>query len=207
MHFGRRLAVWRHQEDDLDAIDDAGLEIVADQIGRRDQRYRAAGQRLAEPGIDLPSLALRQQRAELILRPAHHRGARQHVLLRDRFDKSFRRNHRHLAAVDVRLRGDALHAAPVVGVRMGVDHRRHRPLAAMLEVKLEARLRGLRRHQRIDHDHAGVALDQCHVGNVEAADLINAGDDLEQAVPAIELRLPPQAGIDGRGAVSLFRKP
>src|SRR5881396_1254372 len=34
--------------------------------------------------------------------------------------------------------------------------------------------------QRVDHDHAGVALDQRHVGDVEPTHLIDAGHHLEQ---------------------------
>lgn len=44
----------------------------------------------------------------------------------------------------------------------------------------------------------GVAFNQRHVGDAEAAHLIDAVADLEQAVIHVELRLPPQARVDGR---------
>ena len=92
----------------------------------------------------------------------------------------------------------AARAPPMVGVGMGEDHGRDRSLAAVLEVQLHRGARALDRGQRIDHDHAAVALDQRHVGDVEPAHLVDAGHDFEQAVMHVEPRLPPQAGIDGR---------
>jgi len=55
----------------------------------------------------------------------------------------------------------------MVGVGVGEDHGRHRPLAAVLEVKLHRRARAFDRGQRVHHDHAGVALDQRHVGDIK----------------------------------------
>ena len=48
-----------------------------------------------------------------------------------------------------------------------------------------------------------VALDQRHVGDVEPADLVDAGHHLEQAVLHVQPRLPPQAGVDGGGRLLL----
>ena len=92
----------------------------------------------------------------------------------------------------------AARAAPMVGMGVGEDDSGHRPLAAMLEIQRHRRARAFDRGQRIDHDHAGVALDQRHVGDVEAAHLIDAGHDFEQSMIHVEARLPPQAGIDRR---------
>jgi hypothetical protein len=96
----------------------------------------------------------------------------------------------------------AARAAPMVGVGVGEDDGGDRPLAAVLEVKLHRGPRALDRGQRIHHDHAAVALDQRHVGDVEPAHLVDAGHHFEQAVMHVEPRLPPQAGIDVGGACS-----
>src|SRR5262249_20771923 len=60
--------------------------------------------------------------------------------------------------------------------------------------------------ERVDDDQRSVALDDRHVGYVEAAYLIDAFGDLEQAVNGIELRLPPQARIDGVGRSVLLQE-
>jgi hypothetical protein len=84
-----------------------------------------------------------------------------------------------------------------MGVR--VEDGRDRPRPAMLPVEFQARAGAFDRGQRVDHDHAGLALDQGHVGEIETSDLIDAVADLEQAVVHVELRLPPEAWIDRRG--------
>ena len=71
-------------------------------------------------------------------------------------------------------------------------------LAAMLEIQRHRGARAFDRGQRIHHDDAAVALDQRHVGDVEAAHLIDAGHDFEQPVVHVEPRLPPQARIHRR---------
>ena len=48
-----------------------------------------------------------------------------------------------------------------------------------------------------------VALDQRHVGDVEPADLVDAGHHLEQPVLHVQPRLPPQARVDGGGRLLL----
>jgi hypothetical protein len=47
----------------------------------------------------------------------------------------------------------------------------------------------------VDHDHAGVGLNQRHVRQVEAPHLVDPVGQLEQAVLGHQLPLPPQAGI------------
>ncbi|MNT32228.1 hypothetical protein D3C72_1680980 [compost metagenome] len=67
----------------------------------------------------------------------------------------------------------------------------------MLEVQVEAGARGLHRCQRVDHDQAGIALDDRHVGDIEATDLVDPIRHLEQPVVHVQLRLAPQAGVHG----------
>ena len=69
----------------------------------------------------------------------------------------------------------------------------------MLEVELDAGAGDFAGDQRIDDDDAAAALDDRHVGDVEAAHLVDAVGDLEQAVVHVEPGLPPQAGVDGVG--------
>jgi hypothetical protein len=83
----------------------------------------------------------------------------------------------------------------VVEVGVGVDHRRHRTAAAVLRVQREGGGRGLPREQRVDHDDAVVPLDEGHVGQVVAPDLVDPGDDLEETVLDQQLALTPQAGV------------
>jgi len=49
----------------------------------------------------------------------------------------------------------------------------------MLEIKVECGSGALRGGQRVDHDHAGTPLDERHIGDVEASDLVDAANDLE----------------------------
>ena len=77
-----------------------------------------------------------------------------------------------------------------------------RPVSAMLAVQRQRRGGGLDRHQRVDDDHTGVALDEGDVRDVHAARLVDAGDDFEQTVLGDELALPPQAGVHRGGRVT-----
>ena len=85
-----------------------------------------------------------------------------------------------LARGHVGLVDDAAHAAIVIDVAVGVDHRLHRLLAAMLVVEVHADLRRLRGDQRVDDDDALRAFDDRHVRQIEVADLVDAVRDLEQ---------------------------
>ena len=115
---------------------------------------------------------------------------------RHRLHEAVGRDHRDLARLHVGLVDHAAHAAVMVDVAVRVDHRHHRLLRAMREIVRERRARDLGGGQRIDQDQAGVALDHRHVGDVEAAQLIEPVGDLEQAVGQVEPRHAPQAGID-----------
>jgi hypothetical protein len=86
---------------------------------------------------------------------------------------------------------------------MAVDDRLDGPLAELLGDQVVGRFRGLRRNQRIEHDPAGLRPDKSDVGQVVAADLVDAVGDLEQAVQHAQLGIAPQARIHGvwRGLV------
>ena len=91
----------------------------------------------------------------------------------------------------------AAHAAPVVAVGVGVDHRRDRQALALVRLEqLPGGARRLGRHQRVDDDPAGLAADEGDVGEVEAAHLVEAGDHLVEAVVVVEPRDAVQRGVD-----------
>ena len=54
--------------------------VARDLLGRRDQIGRPDRDRLAEPAVDVPSRARRQEHAELVRRPPRHRVPGDHVL-------------------------------------------------------------------------------------------------------------------------------
>lgn len=66
----------------------------------------------------------------------------------------------------------------MITVRVPVDDAGDRLVAGVLTIKGDTRRGALRRDQRIDHDDPGVTLDDRHVRQVEAANLIDAGRHL-----------------------------
>ena len=111
--------------------------------------------------------------------------------------KNLRGDDLHLAGLDLRLVDHPAHTAEVVDVRVGVDHRDHRPLRAMAEVHGQPGPGGFHRQHRVHHDQAMLAFDQGHVGQVQATHLVDAVGDLEQTGNAVELGDAPQARVDG----------
>ena len=87
-------------------------------------------------------------------------------------------------AVDRLVGGHAEHAAEVVDVAVGVDHRGDGPFAERVVGELEAGRGRLRGGQRVDDDPAVVAGDEGDVGDVVAPGLPDAVGHLEQAVHA-----------------------
>ena len=198
MHLRRRFAVRRHLEFEFEPVDDALVAGRDDEVGRTQQRHRARRHRLAEPAIDLPARPLGEERPELVLRAPQHRRTRDDVFRNRMLHEQIWRDDRNAAARQRLVIEHAARAAPMVGMGVGENDGGDRPPAAVLEIQLHRRARAFDRGQRIHHDHAAVALDQRHVGDVEPAHLIDAGHHFEQSVMHVEARLPPQAGIDGR---------
>ena len=177
------------------------LDRLGDDQRGRDQRHRAGAGGLAQAGVHLPAHALGQQRAELEQRAPAHGIAGQQVLADHLVHEAGRRDHLHPACLHVGLVDDAAHAAEVVDMAVAVDHGHHRLLRPMLEVQRHAGGRHLGADQRVDHDQAGIALDDRHVGDVDAAHLPHPVDHLEQAGDHVDPRMAPQAGVHavGRG--------
>ena len=203
MHLGGRLGAGRHLELDLDAVEGVLLAGFADVERRHDQRHLAGRPDLAQPAAHLPLRAAGQRGPVHVGRASRHRGAGVDVLLHGVFGEVFGRDDRDLARVDVRLRRHAEHAAEVVDVAVGVDDRDDRPVATMRAVQRERGRRRLGGDQRVDDDDAGVALDEADVGQVEAADLVDALDHLVEALLGDELALPPQAGVHRRRRIAV----
>lgn len=82
---------------------------------------------------------------------------------------------------------------------MRVDDSHDRSARTVGEVEVHAGARGGDGGERVDDDDAAGGFDDRHVGERETADLIDAVGDFEEAVDLVELRLPPQTGIDGGG--------
>ena len=130
-------------------------------------------------------------------RTAAHGAARVDVLGDRRVHEAVPGDDRDALAVD------AVHPAEVVDVRVGVDDRGDRPVAAVLAVERQRGGRGLLGDQRVDDDDAVVALDQRHVRQVETADLVDAVGDLVEPLLRAQLALAPQARVRGVGAVGV----
>ncbi len=205
-HLRRRFGARHQMKLDLDAVDHAGLVSLPDQVVRRDQRDRAFRQRLAEAFIDLPAFIDRQRQAVHVLRAAAHGVAGDDVFRHRMLHESVRRDHLDLAGSGVLGRHHALGAAEMIDVAMGIDHGCNRPGGAVGEIEIERGLRGLVGQQGVDQDQAAIALDDGEIGEIETAHLVDAIGHLEQAMHGIELRLPPQAGIDGRRHRVLLQK-
>ena len=107
-----------------------------------------------------------------------------------------RRDDHAAPGVDVCLGGDALHTAEVVHVAVGIDHAHDGSVTAVLSIELESRRCGLRADERIDDQDPGVTLDEADVREVQTSNLVDSGNDLEEAVHGHQLRLPPQARVD-----------
>ena len=203
VHLRRRLGAGRHLELDLHTVDGEALTRFGDVDGGGDETHGASGGGLPEAAADLAGGAPIERGAVHVARAARHRGAREHVL-RDRVvQEALGRDHRHLARRDLLIGDDPLHPTEVVGVRVGVDHRLHWAFAAVLGVERERGGRGLRADERVDDDHASVALDHAHHREIEAAQLVDAGHHLEEAVLDQQLSLAPEARVGGVGRGSV----
>ena len=82
---------------------------------------------LPRPASTWPRGPLGSGAAELEHGAADHRRAGQHVLLGHLLHEAVGRDDGDVAGLHVGLVDDAAHAAVVVDVAVGVDHRRHRP--------------------------------------------------------------------------------
>ena len=207
-HFRRRLGARHELEHDLDAVDGARVawSCRSSPVGaiRRDRAARQPScPGRCRPGRAGPAAATTPNwycARRLIAVPA--------IMFsrHGRFHEAGRREHLDLAGRHVGLADHALDAAEMVGVAVRIDHGADRLLRPVLVVQLQRGARRLGGEQRVDDDQRGVAFDDRHVGDVEAAHLVDAVGHLEQAVDRVELRLAPQARVDAVGGVVLLQE-
>ncbi|MNS53590.1 hypothetical protein D3C72_863490 [compost metagenome] len=197
VHLRRRFGARGQLEFHVEAGDGAGFQFLVDQVGGRDQGDGAAARRaLAQASIDLAFFATGQQAAELELRAAAHGVAGVDVLAHHVFHEPGGGEHLDLAGLDVGFVDDPAHATEVVDVGVAVDHRHHRFARTVLVVQVQCRLGGFGHGQRVDDDQPVVAFDDGHVGQVEAAHLIQPWADFEQSGMGAELGQAPEARVD-----------
>ena len=102
---------------------------------------------------------------------------------------------------------DAADAAPVVAVRVRVDHGRDRkPLADVLLEQLPRRPDRFRGDQRVEDDPPGLAANEGDVGEVEPADLIDARDHLIEPVVVVQDRLAEKRRVNAVEVVLLLQE-
>ena len=193
VHLGRRLGPRGELEDETDAVNSLLLAGLRDLDGRRVQRVATDRRRQAEPAADLLARPALEHRPVHVAGATRHRRAREGVLTHRVLEEALRREDRHPPGVDVLGRDHPGDAAKVVDVAVRVHDGGHRPVAAVLAVQREPGGRALDRDQRVDDDDPVVALDDLHVREVEAADLKEAGGDLEQALDRGQPALAPEA--------------
>jgi hypothetical protein len=198
VHRRRRLGAGSELEAHVDAVDGLFLAGLEDVEGGREQRDRAQRGGLAQAGAELSFGAALQQCAVHVGGASAHRRAGEDVLGDRVVEEAVGGEDRHLAGLRVLRRQHTPGAAEVVDVAVGVDQTGDRAVAAVLAVEREGRRRGLGGDQRVDDDDALASLDHVHVREVEAAQLVEAGRQLEETGDAAELGLAPEIGV-GRG--------
>ncbi len=161
-----------------------------------DEAHGPGRRRRPEPHAQGALGGFGQRHAAVVVAPPQHCRPRVDVLGHGVLQEVLRGEDGHLGVgID-----HAEHTSEVVDVGMGVDDRRDGPVAAVGAVQGEGGRCRLLRDQRIDDDDAVVALDEGHVRQVEATDLVDALGDLVQAVAAVELALSPEARVRSVGA-------
>ena len=108
----------------------------------------------------------------------------------------------HIGFVD-----DTAHATPMIAMGVRIDHSRNRQaLTDMLLKQFPRRNDRLPRHQRVEHDPAGLSTHEGDVGEIEAAHLIDAGDHFIESVIVVQFGLTQQRGVNAVEVVLLVQK-
>ena len=203
VHLRRRLGERRVHKLHLHAVDRQHLDVILDDAGGRDQTEPAVGHVHVQALAGMAEGAGGQEHAILVHQPPGHGVAGVDVLRDGELHEVARRDDLDLAVPHVRFVHDAAHAAPVIRVGVGVDHRHDGSLAQVFVDQLLRGGRGFRRSQRVEHDPAGLALDERDIGQIEAAHLIKARYDFVQAVTHVQLGHTLQGGMDTRKVLTL----
>ena len=197
VHLGRTLGPRGELKDDPHPVEHLFLASAGDVDGRRHQSDRSGRCRHPESAADLSGRTLLQGYAVHEHGPAAHGDPGVHIFGDRRLHESVRGEDRYRAVEYT------VHPAEVVNVGVGIDHRRHRPVASVGPVQGQSGSSGLRRNERIDDDDPGVTFNEGHVGQVEASHLVDPVTDLVEPLSGHELPLAPQAGVGGVWAVGI----
>ncbi len=185
--FGRVL------ENHPDAIDLDVLDVLFDVTVRRNQAHCAGRHSLTEALTDVSVRARGEQETVLVEQTPVHGVAGVDVFGHREFHEVDGSDDRNLSRPHVRLVDDAAHAAPVIPMRMGIDNRRNRKAPADVLLKqIPGGANHFLGHQRIKDDPAGFSANERDVGEVKAADLIYARNDLKEPVIVVEYGLAVQ---------------
>ena len=204
-HFRRRFRTRRQHEVIGQTVNDFFLPVFFDDIGRRNQGNRTRRGGGAKAGADLTGGRWFQQVAVHVAGAAAHDVTGHDIFCHGRFHKAGRRVNFHFAGFYIRLINYAAHPAVVVNVAVGIDNGDDRFLTAVLVIQIHAHFGGFCRHQRIHDGNAFFTFDDGHIGKIQIADLVDAVGHLKQAADVNQLRLPPQARVDGvRGFFTFF---
>jgi hypothetical protein len=179
-----------------------------DSVGGREIGDRRAARRGdADAAADLSDRPVVQESAEGVRRASCHRVAGDDVLadgvLVEGPDGAWR-DDRDLARSDLVGVDDALHAAVVVDVGVGVDDGGDRLVTHVLAEQGQPLGGGLDAAGAVDDDQPVLSVDDGQAGDVVVPDLVEAGHDLEEPAAGDELGLPPQAGLDRGRRLRIF---
>ena len=83
----------------------------------------------------------------------------------------------------------------MVNVAVGVDHRDDRFFTPVFIVEIHADFGGFSRDQRVYDGDPFFSLNDCHIGEIKIADLVDPVGDFKQAADVDQLRLAPQARV------------
>ncbi len=190
VHLPRRFGIGRVLEDHLDAIDIEFLDVLFDITGRCDQSHGTGGHGLTEALTDVPISTGGKQEAILIEQSPVHGVTGVDVFGNRVVHEVDGSDDGDLPRPHIRFVDDAAHAAPVVAMGVRIDHGRDRQaLANVLLEQLPRCANDFLGYQRVKNDPAGLAPDEGYVGEVEAADLVDARNHLVEPVIVVQYGL------------------
>ena len=202
--FGRRFRFGRKLEDEAHPVDHDFLGRAIHLVGRRQNAELAEGNGLAQPRIHIGARRSRQVAAELVGGASSHGDTGNNVFAGRFGHEAFGGDDRYLALGGLGGRNDAQYTAEMIDMAVGKDDGHHGAVGEVLHGKGQGGGGGFPGGEGIDDDPTGCACDEGHVGEIETAQLVDAGGDFEQTVDVVQLRLTPQTGIDAgrRGAIN-----
>ena len=208
VHFGGGFGAGGQLELNLQSVDGQFREIFPDLVGRSDEGHRTGGLSHADAHAQRTLFALVKHRAVLELCAPRHGDARIDIFADGVLQKARRCKHRDLAGSQLVLErkaricclcavDDTLHAAEVIHMRVAVQYSLDLQRAEAVFHQFLGGFHVFLAHQHVKHDPAMVGADKGRIGHIEAAHLIDAVAHFKQTGLGVQLRVPPQARIDG----------